>query len=471
MTASSLQAGVSAVNITPPVGCFLQGYSRGRPTIGIHRDLYAKALVLNDGTGPIGIVTLDLLGLDRTTVTVMHKAIASTVGIPANRIVLACSHTHAGPHVQGNNNNDPAYVDLLVHAVTQGLAVASQVMRPARMGYAESIANFAINRYLPKNGQKKFRPNPCGPVDHRVRVVSILDGAKPPPTDRPAPPPRAVFFVYSCHPTIMAQENLEISPDFPGIAQAFVEQAYRGGPTSGTGLPDGPGTLALFAQGCCGDLQPNLTTADGNGFRAGTKADVHRLGRQLGAAVVKATESSSSRTASVEIAAETASLTLPFTRTPTGQQIQEAITTGDNPGHLTASDQPVLSPDWASHSFTHQTQKSLPKTGPVDIQTIRLGKTHLIGLPGEAMCELGWQLEANSPETTLVISQANGDIGCLYPLREHSDNSHNPASTDKRYPLSNAKQSPLKATTHGLHVSQPDVVPMHNHSRTKELML
>ena len=62
---ANLLAGAAAVNITPPVGSYLQGYTRGQRSIGVHLELYAKAIVFDDGATRAAIVTTDLIGLDQ----------------------------------------------------------------------------------------------------------------------------------------------------------------------------------------------------------------------------------------------------------------------------------------------------------------------------------------------------------------------------------------------------------------------
>jgi len=57
---AALKGGFAKVNITPPLGIPLIG-SKGEPSDDIIDDLYAKALVLNDGNTTIAIVSADLL--------------------------------------------------------------------------------------------------------------------------------------------------------------------------------------------------------------------------------------------------------------------------------------------------------------------------------------------------------------------------------------------------------------------------
>ncbi len=61
-----LRAGAAEVVITPPVGTLLEGYgARTEPSIGVHDDLTAQALVLDDGRTRVGLLTCDLIGVDR----------------------------------------------------------------------------------------------------------------------------------------------------------------------------------------------------------------------------------------------------------------------------------------------------------------------------------------------------------------------------------------------------------------------
>jgi len=64
---SAIEANVAVIKLTPPLemGYTLGGYGArmSKPAQGIHDDIWAKALVLNDGGKKYAIVTLDILGL------------------------------------------------------------------------------------------------------------------------------------------------------------------------------------------------------------------------------------------------------------------------------------------------------------------------------------------------------------------------------------------------------------------------
>ena len=67
LPAADLQVGVAKTNITPPLGGSMYGYgARGsNVSAGVHDPLFAKTIVLSDGTKKLAIVTLDLGSMPR----------------------------------------------------------------------------------------------------------------------------------------------------------------------------------------------------------------------------------------------------------------------------------------------------------------------------------------------------------------------------------------------------------------------
>jgi neutral ceramidase len=60
---TTLRAGAARVEITPPAGGPMAGYFHERRSTGVLDPLYARALVLDDGTWRIGIVAVDAIAL------------------------------------------------------------------------------------------------------------------------------------------------------------------------------------------------------------------------------------------------------------------------------------------------------------------------------------------------------------------------------------------------------------------------
>jgi neutral ceramidase len=437
-----LQVGAAAVNITAPVGNYLQGYTRGRPSIGVHLDIYAKALVFDDGTTKAAVVTTDLIGLEQGHVAAMRAEVARWTDIPPAHVLINASHSHGGPTVQGlghdpwgwlwGNPADPDFGRELAKKIGGLVAMADRHRRPVAVGLGLGAAHFNINRRLPTPTGTILGPNPAGVVDHRVNVLKIVDlvAHQGDGGERPSPAPLAVLFQFTCHPTIMAMANLEISPDYPGVAQAFVEEAFGGGPTSGTGLPDGPGTLALFAQGCCGDIRPNLTPPDGSTFRPGTKQDAHRLGRILGAEVVKVCEETPVAPAVGPVRVASTRVTLPYVALPGRDELERLVAVGGtmtHGGHLDTAGQQFGDATWARHVLARMDAGPLPTGIEVEVQAVRVGDLCLVGLPGETFTEIGRQIERAIPGRAFILGYSNGNHGYFCTQESYAGGGYEPA--------------------------------------------
>lgn len=220
-----LVAGAASVDITPPVGTPLDGYG-GRIDVsrGVHDPLSARALYLDDGEGPVALVVCDLVGVGRALVARARELIAERPGIPPERVLIAATHTHAGPAgVRGTG--DPALVEVIARQIAGAVQLAKWGAREARVKYGiGALDSIAQNRR-----------DPDGPIDRRLDVVAI---------DTPGGANLATVARYSCHPTTMERDNLMISADYPGAARAVLERVIGGG------------TTALFFNGCCGNINP-----------------------------------------------------------------------------------------------------------------------------------------------------------------------------------------------------------------------
>jgi len=93
-----LRAGAAKVNITPPVGIPLSGYTaRKDVSQGIHDELYAKALVLDNGERILAIITTGLLGFYEDFVDKIRGLIKERTGIDKDDILVSATHTHSAP--------------------------------------------------------------------------------------------------------------------------------------------------------------------------------------------------------------------------------------------------------------------------------------------------------------------------------------------------------------------------------------
>src|SRR5499433_773282 len=89
----SLRAGVSRIDITPPVGHAMGGYgNRTAGATGVHDPLYATVLALESGETSLALVTCDLRSFVSTRVGELAQ---QKFGV--RNTVISVSHTHSGP--------------------------------------------------------------------------------------------------------------------------------------------------------------------------------------------------------------------------------------------------------------------------------------------------------------------------------------------------------------------------------------
>lgn len=196
------QAGAAEVVITPPVGGDMDGYgARKSGSIGVHDDLLAHALVLDDGQRRAAIVTCDVLFVDAPTVAALRAAAERRWGIPPERVLVAATHTHQGPKglTRFRSTADTELLAIMTRQIIGAIDTATRALAPARlMAGSGRVDSVSLNR--------RFEDRP---VDTALRVLRVEgeDGAL-----------RAALLNYACHPTVLNHDNLLLSQDWPGFA-------------------------------------------------------------------------------------------------------------------------------------------------------------------------------------------------------------------------------------------------------------
>lgn len=221
---SALQVGVGRSNITPRVGAELVGYfNRPGGSRGIHDDLLARALVIDDGAQRFAICSVELLWLWSSIVAAIREQVAQRVDIAPENILIACTHTHAGaaPHSAAD------WAPPLAGRIADAVVAAYESRQPARMGFGfGQLFGYNINRRWLNR-----------PTDPSVGVIRI---------DTAAGEPLAVVSNFACHAVVMGYDNYWISGDWPGYSSRLLEAEL--------------GCTALFTQGGAGDMNPLTET-------------------------------------------------------------------------------------------------------------------------------------------------------------------------------------------------------------------
>ncbi len=378
-----LQAGVAAVDITPPVGTPLAGFAaRDHGSEGLHDPLHSKALVLDDGTTRLCLITNDVLGLSADLVGRIRAQIERDTGLPGTHVMVSCSHTHSGPQLK-----DETLAAVVVRQIAGAAAVAQAALQPARLGAGRGPVQVGINRREMRDGQMILGRNPAGPVAPYTDVIRVDDA-----DGRPL----AILCAHAAHPVTRAANSYLISADYPGQTQAVVEQVH-------------PGAVAMFGQGCSGDINCD---AVGRSWE-----DTRRLGTMLAGEVLKVREEIST-TDEVRLAAATEPIGLPCERLPEMAQIEAELATCE--ARLAAAEAEGRANDigmarafrdtWAKLRGMKERGEELPLYD-FPVQGFATGDVAILGLPGETFVNYQLHADAVSPfgqTVTLGNTNASG---------------------------------------------------------------
>jgi len=350
------------------------------PFQSVHDDLFARALVLDDGRDAIAVLSVDSIGYDnavlgpgRDFTAGLRRKVAASTPLKPDAVMLAATHSHSTPETIGLTpfrevRGVPEWIEnhLVELAATVVEAWRNRVPARARAGVTkvEGIARY--RRIHLRNGKESRRGPLPSPEDVAVpwrldEDLNILH------FERDNGAPLAMLLNYTAHP-VVAMLLPHVSADYPGAVTALVEREL-------------PGAVCLFTNGCCGNV---------NTVKVATNFDdVRAIGATLGrAALGKLRELKP--LADTTIAHHSAELTL-------------------MPRECPPAKTPVLL----------RLAKKLAE-GPLraEVQAMRLGPVSWVSLPGEPFVETGFALKVAG--ATFVPGYANGYLGYL-PIRRAYD--------------------------------------------------
>ncbi len=383
-----LNIGVARKNISPPAGIYLIGYgNRTKGNRGVHDELSATALSVDDGLHQLVIVACDLLAINEHTVARIQAQTGSN-------IVICCSHTHSGPITyagQRSSRRNREYVTYLVGQIVAAVKESQVNPQPAQLKWAQGEADVAVNRRERKaDGRVEIGVNPTGPIDHSLGVLQAQTAVGK---------VIASLVNFQCHGTVLGPRNMHASADWIDAMRRSLEQE--------TGAP------VLFLQGATGDLNPDHAWS-GDDYET-AEAIGKEVARQA-ANVIPALEAISGEAVSfhqeqvwLALEAEAHSPTPPSTyrsvlarMTHVPRFIIDAVLNYRYP--------------WKSHITARDGYWSVP----VVLTQLRLGAATIYALGAEVFTEIGMSIKQGSPTTpALFASVSSGCIGYLPTAEEH----------------------------------------------------
>lgn len=412
-TKGTLRAGAAATDITPKQGVSLDGpISKNGPVRGVHDRLHARALVLGDGRTRLGIVICDACMIGRDVFDAAKDIVQRETGLPANRLLMAATHTHAAVravHI-GTAPADDEYHRLMARRIAEAVIQAEKNLAPARVGFGSfDRPDFVrCRRFLCKPGSVGVNPfgesgeqiksvagrstaviKPAGPVDPRFSILSVqhTDGK-----------PLAVLGNFSVHYCGGYRRGLVSADYFGHYAEALERQL-----DAGSGRPPFVGMMSNGTSGNTGSIQRG-----GKSYAPFEWMQV--AARSLAAETLRVIGEIEHRRAAT-LAMEQSELELAV-RLPDEKRVNWANEV------LSASDRPL--PHRWSKIYAQETLhlSKLSETVTIPLQAVRIGEAAIAAIPCEVFAETGLAIKnASAHRYTFTIELANGYGGYL-PTRE-----------------------------------------------------
>jgi hypothetical protein len=315
-----LEAGASAVSITPEPGTFdlvlgpdgmpdddpdydpagdgdsiedtngngredpawIAGFGMGRGATGVHNDQWARALVLRNGETTIAFCVIDSVGFMINHMDLVRDMVPSELGV--DYVFMAATHVHEARDTVGiwgadisSSGLDPDHMRFVQERAAQAIREAVERLEPATV----EMVSFRLSeldedpvmpgvqpetrRYLGDNRDPYI-------LDDQIRLMRFVraDGMNAPGTPptpdasgsrAPAGPSTstiATFINFASHPEYEGSDQRELSSDIGHWVRTTIENGADG-PDADTD-PELPGTggIALFWNGALGSqIGPN----------------------------------------------------------------------------------------------------------------------------------------------------------------------------------------------------------------------
>ena len=171
--AGDLRAGAAKVSITPSADEFPYTIGREKSFVGVHDDVYARALVLDNGTTRVALVSLEVESVPDAKA--MLSQLAQAAGVAESNVLLTATHTHESLTVFIHGTNlTPIQQEEIEHIRQGAISAAREAvahLQPARIAFARGEAFVNIN-----NGEEAGLKNwydAKGPSDKTLDVVRL----------------------------------------------------------------------------------------------------------------------------------------------------------------------------------------------------------------------------------------------------------------------------------------------------------
>jgi len=371
-------AAVEPLGITSPVP--MSGFAaRTEPSAGEHDVLGARALAMDETV----LITLDVCALEESTCRAIAEALRPEM---PDQVIVTATHTHAGPcSTPTRLARCTSEIELqLIHAATAAGRAALEARTPCDV-------EFRVAHGVGVAKNRRHSDRLVDPPVQLLRFTAVQDGEAKKARDI------AALVTYPCHPVVLDGTNQLLSGDYVHPLRQRLEAEH-------------PGSVAVFATGCAGDLNTGHS-AEASYSLQSTSTRTFAEAERIGTRIAEAALAGEPQTVTADrVSSASAPVTLRFDR-PDAEKVAadsaswaRALATAD-PGEA------ALLEVWLE--WVRDRPEGTAWNGRVS--AFRLGEITVVALPGEPFLEAAEQISAQTAGPCLVLGYADGCPG-YFPM-------------------------------------------------------
>ena len=276
------------VDITPKLPVQLSGYGKLQVAYKVHDPLYARVFLIDD----LLMVEFDLTLIDDFIINL----ISEKTGYSKDKMIISAIHSHAAcggtvdtyqGFMAGLEENvggvlNPEYCHRICDLVANAVKELKKQKEEGQLKiYQGKVEGLGTNRH-----------DPNLPCDEDCLILEWITPTK-----------KALHLRLSCHPTVLNNENLEISADFVGAIEQHFED-YE---------------LVAFWNGSCGDMSTRFTR------RAADFKELERYGNLISEQVKEIMNKKVPTYSNIKLEIENKIVTLPVKQVGSIEEVQETV--------------------------------------------------------------------------------------------------------------------------------------------------
>ena len=406
-----LKAGAATSNITPPLGTAIPGGFRPRYAQNVDDELSAKALVIDNDSTCIALVTCDLIAVTQQMVDVAKQRIADRCDIPPEHVMVNATHTHTAVAVANllGVDEDTDYTDWVPLKIADAVELALLRLVPARVGFA-SVSEDRITfnrRWHMKDGTVRMNPGiehpdlikPTGPIDPELAMMYV---------ETEDNMPLSAVANFSLH-YIGTDNGSALSADYFGHFDRLMRRYL------------GETCVSLLWNAASGQIN-NIDFSGQTKWAAGGHAQAVKMANVLAGHFITEMQFMEMHE-TLQLSGKLGTLTFPRKQiTDADLKIAEkvlSVQTGTYDGYEAGPfswvvGQPIPKNLVDIYALECQRLVKLPEQMTAPVQVLRLGEAAIVALPGEVFVETGLNIKSKSDAKPLfLVSLANGYIGYI----------------------------------------------------------